>query len=260
MRKYIITASFLLLISLFIIPGVFAEKQYIYDDANIFTDNERTDLEQRAAEYSEENEIDILILTKGEQDGIDIEPYIEDFYDEQGPGYDGNHGDTVILGLDFSKGPGDRDLYVAGFYEGEKYIDSDRGQQIVDQIIPNLSANDYYDASLLYFEKVDKYMGVSPLVNPDGFLLQTWFHLLVAVIIGAAVVGSMIFNMGGRVTTNASTYLDANNSRVKNKSDRYLRQTVTKTKIQKNTGGGRGGGGGGMTRGGHSHSGARGKF
>lgn len=74
------------------------------------------------------------------------------------------------------------------------------------------------------------------------------------------MVGSMIFNMGGRVTTNASTYLDANNSRVKNKSDRYLRQTVTKTKIQKNTGGGRGGGGGGMTRGGHSHSGARGKF
>lgn len=169
MRKYIITASFLLLISLFIIPGVFAEKQYIYDDANIFTDNERTDLEQRAAEYSEENEIDILILTKGEQDGIDIEPYIEDFYDAQGPGYDGNHGDTVILGLDFSKGPGNRDIYVAGFYEGEKYIDSDRGQQIVDQIIPDLSANDYYDASLLYFEKVDKYMGVSPLVNPDGF-------------------------------------------------------------------------------------------
>lgn len=85
MRKYIITASFLLLISLFIIPGVFAEKQYIYDDANIFTDNERNDLEQRAAEYSEENEIDILILTKGEQDGIDIEPYIEDFYDAQYP-------------------------------------------------------------------------------------------------------------------------------------------------------------------------------
>lgn len=259
MRKYLITASVVLLISLFIVPGALAEKQYIYDDANIFTDNERADLEQRAAEYSEENEIDILILTKGDQDGIAIEPYIGDFYDEQGPGYDGDHGDTVILGLDFSKGPGDRDLYVAGFYEGEKYIDDGRGQQIVDQIIPDLSAGNYYDASLLYFEKVDKYMGVSPLVNPDGFLLQTWFHLLAAVIIGAAVVGSMIFNMGGRVTTNASTYLDANNSRVKSKSDRYLRQTVTKTKIQKNSGGGRGGGGG-MTRGGHSHSGARGKF
>lgn len=240
-------------------PAAFAEKQYIYDDADIFTENERADLEQRAAEYSEENEIDILILTKDESDRKDIEPYIDDFYDEQGPGYDGEHGDTVILGLDFSGGPGERDLYVAGFYEGEKYIDNDRGAQIVEQVIPDLSEDDYYDASLLYFEKVDQYMGVSPLVNPDGFLLQTWFHLLVAVIIGAIIVGSMIFNMGGRVTTNASTYLDANNSRVKSKSDKYLRSSVTKTKIQKSSGGGRGGGGG-MTSGGHSHSGARGKF
>ncbi|WP_040979008.1 TPM domain-containing protein [Oceanobacillus jeddahense] len=260
MRKYLITVSILVLISFLMVPAALAEKQYIYDDADIFTDNERTDLEQRAAEYSEENEIDILILTKDSSDERDIEPYLQDFYDEQGPGYDGEHGDTVILGLDFSGGPGDRDLYVAGFYEGEKYIDDSRGEQIVEQIIPDLSANDYYDASLLYFEKVDQYMGVSPLVNPDGFLLQTWFHLLAAVIIGAAIVGSMIFNMGGRVTTNASTYLDANNSHVKSKSDRYLRKSVTKTKIQKNSGGGRGGGGGGMTRGGHSHSGARGKF
>ncbi|WP_152655056.1 YgcG family protein [Oceanobacillus sp. CFH 90083] len=258
MRKYLITVSSLLLISLFIIPGVFAEKQYIYDDANIFTDNEQTDLEQRAAEYSEENEIDILILTKNASDGRDIKPYIQDFYDDMKPGYNQEYGDTVILGLDFTGGPGDRDLYVAGFYEGEKYVNNDRAQQIVDQLIPDLSADNYYDAGLLFFEKVDQYMGVSPLVNPDGFLLQTWFHLLVAVIIGGAIVGSMIFNMGGRVTVNASTYLDTDNTRVKSKSDRFLRKSVTRTKIQKSSGGGRGGGG--MTRGGHSHSGARGKF
>ncbi|MFD1450904.1 TPM domain-containing protein [Oceanobacillus sojae] len=260
MRKYIITASFLLLISLFIIPGVFAEKQYIYDDANIFTDNERTDLEQRAAEYSEENEIDILILTKGEQDGIDIGDYIDDFYDAQGPGYDKKHGDTVVLGLDFSGGPGQRDIDVGGFYKGEKYMNNDRSQQLAEDLVSDLAAGDYYDAGLLYIEKVDQYMGVNPIVNPDSIFLKTWFHLLVAVIIGAAIVGSMIFNMGGRVTTNASTYLDANNSRVKNKSDRYLRQTVTKTKIQKNTGGGRGGGGTRTTGGGHSRSSGRAKF
>ncbi|MFD1066450.1 TPM domain-containing protein [Oceanobacillus locisalsi] len=259
MRKYILLASIFVLISFFVVPAVFAEKQYIYDNADIFTENERTDLEQRAAEYSEENEIDILILTKDESDSADIDDYIDDFYDEQGPGYDKEHGDTVMMGLDFSGGPGDNDVAIGGFYKGEEYVDSDRAQQLADDLVPDLANGDFYDASLLYFEKVEQYMGVNPMINPDSIFLQTWFHLLAAVIIGGAIVGSMIFNMGGRVTTNASTYLDADNSRVKSKSDRYLRKSVTKTKIQKNSGGGRGGGGR-MTGGGHSRSSGRAKF
>ncbi|MFD1386886.1 TPM domain-containing protein [Oceanobacillus sp. FSL W7-1293] len=261
MKKFLITAGMLVLITFLMLPAVSAEKQYIYDDANIFTDNERTDLEQRAAEYSEENEIDILILTKDESDGRDIQKYIDDFYDEQGPGYDGEHGDTVFMGLDFSGPSGERDVAVSGFYKGEEYVGPERAQQLADDLVPDLRNNDYYDASLLYFEKIERYMGVNPSINPDSIFLQTWFQLLAAVIIGAVIVGSMIFNMGGRVTTNASTYLDADNSRIKSKSDRYLRQTVTKTKIQKNnSGGGRGGGSIGRTGGGHSRSSGRAKF
>ncbi|GIO25143.1 YgcG family protein [Oceanobacillus sp. J11TS1] len=259
MRKHLITFSVLILLSLCILPSAFAEKQYIYDDANIFTDNERADLEQKAAAYSEENEIDILILTKDESDGRDIGDYIDDFYDEQGPGYDKTHGDTVIMGLDFSGGAGDRDVDIGGFYKGEKYVDNDRAQQLANDLVPDLSADNFYDASLLYFEKVDRYMDVNPIVSPDSIFLQTWFHLLAAVIIGVIIVGSMIFNMGGRVTVNANTYLDANNSRVKSKSDRYLRKSVTKTKIQKNSGGGSGGGTR-ITGGGHSRSSGRAKF
>lgn len=259
MRKYVITVSIFALISLFIIPAGSAEKQYIYDDANIFTDNEQKDLEKKAAEYSDENEIDILILTKDASDGRDIDDYIDDFYDEQGPGYDKEHGDTVIMGLDFSGGPGNNDIAIGGFYLGEDYVHNDRAQQLADDLVPDLAEGDYYDASLLYFEKVDRYMGVHPSINPDSIFLQTWFHLLAAVIIGAVIVGSMIFNMGGRVTVHAGTYLDDQNSKVRSKSDRYLRQTVTKTKIQKNSGGGSGGGGR-MTSGGHSRSSGRAKF
>jgi uncharacterized protein len=69
----------------------------------------------------------------------------------------------------------------------------------------------------------------------------------------------MAYRSGGRVTVNAQTYMDANRSQVLDRYDNFVNQTVTRTKIQKNTSTG-GGGGGGMTGGGRSHSGSRGKF
>ncbi|MNC75575.1 hypothetical protein D3C75_1271320 [compost metagenome] len=80
-------------------------------------------------------------------------------------------------------------------------------------------------------------------------------------VIGGIVVGIMAYNSGGRVTVNRATYEDSGASSVVDRGDRYIRTTVTKTKIEKNNNnGGGGGGGGGTTRGGHSHSGSSRSF
>nr|WP_204669078.1 TPM domain-containing protein [Gracilibacillus alcaliphilus] len=252
-----IVLSIITFISFLVVPAALAEEQYIYDDGELFTEQEREELTQLAKEYSAENEISLLIVTATELGGRDVVQYTQDFYDDHGPGYNKSHGDAAMLTIDFSA---NREVYLAGFYKGEEYLDSGRLDQIREQITPYLRNENFFEAGKLYLEKADQYLGVNPAINPESIFLKTWFQLAVAVIIGGVVVGSMIFNMGGRVTVSHQTYVDAKRSRVKSKSDTFIRKTVSKSKIQKSSGGRGGGGGGGVTRGGHSHSGSRGSF
>ncbi|WP_018930991.1 TPM domain-containing protein [Gracilibacillus lacisalsi] len=243
-----------MLFFLFAIP-IMAEHQYIYDDADIFNDEEISELEQLAVEYSEENKTDLLVVTTKDPGDRDVKEYTQDFYDENAPGYNQAHGDTAILTIDLNES----EVYVAGFGNKQDYLSNERLDQIREHITPLLSDGDYKEASKQFFEKVDQYLDVNPIINPESIFLKTWFQLVVAIVVGAVVVGSMIFNMGGRVTVDHQTYMDPQNSRVVKKRDTYIRKSVQKTKIQKNNNRSSGGGGG-VTSGGHSHTGSRGGF
>ncbi|WP_163579023.1 TPM domain-containing protein [Gracilibacillus saliphilus] len=243
-----------MLFFLFTIP-IMAENQYIYDDAGIFNDEEISELEQLANEYSEENKTDLLIVTTRDPGSRDLGDYTNDFYDETAPGYDKAHGDTAILAIDIKN----RQVDLGGFGKAEDYLSDDRLTQIREYITPQLTDDNYIEASKLFLEKVDHYLGVNPIINPNSIFLKTWFQLVLAALIGAVIVGTMIFNMGGRVTVNYQTYMDPQNSRVVKKRDTYIRKSVQKTKIQKNNNNSSGGGGG-MTKVGHSRSGSSGGF
>ncbi|MGN8645419.1 TPM domain-containing protein [Gracilibacillus sp. HCP3S3_G5_1] len=255
MKKVLSSFYLLLLFSLLLFTPVMAEEQYIYDNANIFSDAEKAELEQLAAEYRGENETDFLILTADDLENKNATEYADDFYDEVAPGYDQAQGATVILTIDMEN----REVDLGGYGDVQEYLSDERLTQIREYITPALSEGNYVKAAQQFFDKVEQYLGVNPYINPDSIFLKTWFQLVVAVLIGAVVVGSMIFNMGGRVTVNHQTYMDPQNSRVVKKRDTYIRKSVRKTKIQKNNSRS-GGGSGGMTSGGHSRTGSRGGF
>ncbi|PWU69005.1 TPM domain-containing protein [Gracilibacillus dipsosauri] len=252
-KKGLISILFLILFSFLTIP-VSAEEQYIYDEADLFNADEQEELEKLAKQYSEENELSFLVLTENDLGGRDVVQYTEDFYDENAPGYDKKHGNTVILTIDMNKS----EVYLSGFGDKQKYLSDSRLDEIREKITPYLSADNFLEATKQFFSEVPVYLGVNPIISPDSIFLKTWFQLLLAVLIGAVIVGAMIFNMGGRVTVKHETYVDPKNSRVVNRKDVYLRKTVSKTKIQKNNSSGNGGGG--VTSGGHSHTGSRGGF
>lgn len=264
MRKYVFTvlALFMLISVSLLIPirhtNAAAEiKMLIYDKAELLTQEEYDELNRMANEYGAKRETDIIILTTNNMENIDVVDITEDFYDEMGLGYDKAFGNAVILTLDMNN----RDVYLAGFYKAEKYLDDGRLDKIRNKITPDLSSGDYKLGFKKYIKTSYKYMGFEPGVNPDNILFNIWFQLGAAIAIGGIVVGIMAYRSGGRVTVNRRTYEDANSSGIVDRQDRYIRTTVTKTKIPKNNGGGgSGGGGGGVTRGGHSHSGSRGKF
>lgn len=234
-------------------------KQYVYDFANLLAEDEIAQLEQLAEKYGAKRSTDFIILTTNGAEGKDIEQYMGDFYDEMGLGYDKAHGNTAILTIDMKQ----RDVYLAGFYKAEQYLDSSRLDSIRHKITPDLSSGNYYDAFEGFIKISYKYMGIKPGIDPDNILFNLWFQIAASIGLAAIVVTIMAYSSGGKVSIHAKTYEATDTSRILQRKDQYVRTTTTRRRKPKNNsgGGGKGGGfGGGITGGGHSHSGSRGKF
>ena len=253
----------------------FDRNHYIYDYATLLKDEESAKLQQLANERGSERETAFIIITLDGTNGKDIVQYVEDFYDEHGPGYDQPHGNTAILAIDMNE----RDVYLAGFKKAEQYLDDSRLDVIREEITPDLSDGQYFAAFSAFIDSAYEYMGIEPddgeasysgngsigsPIENNGYedhpskniFFQWWFQFIVSLIVAGVVVMIMAYRAGGRVTVNAGTYTDSHSSKVVNQHDHFVRQTVTKTmKPPENTNSG-----GGVTGGGHSHSGSGGKF
>ena len=277
--KYSILACFSFLL-LFTGVGHFAkagssnQKQFIYDEAQLLTEEERSNLEREASELGEETETAYLVLTLTDTDGKDIIQYVEDFYDENAPGYDQPFGNTAILAIDMEE----REIYLAGFKKAEEYLDDSILDYIREDITPDLSDGNYYQAFSTFMQESHDYLLDEPMndgnsgggytghsdyyvdqsdnSNPQNIFFNWIFQLIVAVVLAGIIVSIMVFQSGGRVTVNGNTYMDNNKSKILNRYDRFTHRTVTKQRKPQNNNSG----GGGVSGGGHSHSGSRGSF
>ncbi|MBB6447426.1 TPM domain-containing protein [Bacillus benzoevorans] len=233
------------------------QKQFIYDNAQLLTKEETTQLELLSSELSKERNTAFVIITLNGTEGKTIVQYMEDFYDEQALGYDQPHGNTALLIMDMQG----RDVYLAGFKKAEQYLDSVRLEMIRNQITPDLSEGAYDKAFSSFIETAYDYMGYEPGVNPENIFFKWWFQLVLSITLAGVIVALMAYRSGGRVTVNGSTYIDKKQSAVISEYDQFVRETVTRVKKPSNpSNGGGGGGGGGTTGGGHSYSGSGGKF
>ncbi len=232
--------------------------QRVYDFADLLTVDEIGELEAISAQYSAKRKTDIVILTTRDTAGKDVVQFTEDFYDREALGYDRPHGNCVILTVDMQH----TEVYLAGFYRGEKYLDDNRLDLIRNKITPDLSREDYYKAFKNFIRLSYKYMGIRPGINPDNILFSLWFQIIVSLVTAGIVVGIMAYNSGGKVTVGEGNYRDIDNSRIIQRRDTYIRTSTIRHKKPStdNNSGGRISGGGGVTTGGHSHSGSRGSF
>ncbi|WP_230321290.1 TPM domain-containing protein [Planococcus salinarum] len=244
--------SMFLLLSILLLangPATFAEiDQHIYDEAGLLSEEETSDLEAYAAEKSREQGADFLLLTTNSTDGLPIETYMGNFFDDLAD--ESGQEDAVLLTIDM----GGREFYVAGFGTAETRLDNERVELVLDRVEPYMVDGEYAAAFRETIATADRYMEYRPGVNPESIFLKTWFHAAVALLLGGGIVGTMLYNSGGRVTTTAATYIDRDHTRVTKDSDRFRNKTVTRRKIPKNNKSG-GGFGGGMTGGGRSFSG-----
>lgn len=235
-----------------------AAKQRIFDYANLLSDDEINSLEQQAKKHSEKRNTDFIVITITEETASDVEQFMEDFYDNEKPGFDKPKGNAAILGIDIDR----RDVVLHGYGLAEKRLDGHRLELIRSNIRDDLSEGNYYDAFEQFIALGSDYIRFKEGVNPDNIFYNTLGQLGIAIVLSGLIVGFMVYQVNPKSTTTPSTYRDDTRSRVINQYDRYIRKTVTRRRRQKDNTKGGGGSGPpvGRTSGGSSYSRSRGKF
>lgn len=261
----------LLFIFLFAVATTgFASFEKVFDEAALFTEEERVEINERALSLSEQAELDIIIVTTNDSQGKASRQYALDFYEEHGLGYQGTlDGILYLLNMD------EREVYIFTRDKGTDYLPDSKIEGLLDQVYPALSEGNYAESVDIFLNEVESiiaagppsgyyagdssnsgytdYTGDSVPASQANFVKQLGIYLLISIAVGGIVVGIMAMGNRGRITVNARTYLEGNSFIVTTERDQHYNTIVTQQKIQRNSnsgGGFSGGSGGGRIGGG----------
>lgn len=243
-HRYIFILSVILFSCL--VPFMTANaKTLIQDDADIISDNEEEKLYNLCNSILKEYDTSIYIWTDPFISGsMNFGYKMEQFVSKQQ--------ETDVVFLMIGMCPGDRIYEIQGYGTAQDMITDKRCAKILDYMHSDMTEGKYYSAIEKFCNKSYEYMGKSPKL--DSVIFSPIIQLILCLIIGILPIAIMVYNSGGRITTNSRTYLDKNNSGVIGRFDRYTYTTVKRTPKPKQTNNSSESGGGGTS---HSSGGGR---
>ena len=242
----------------------------LYDNADIFSNNEEEIIKDKINKYISDYDMDLVIVTTSINTYGTTEKFLEHFYQDNNFGITSKKNGT-IMAIDL-----DNNIYeYISYGEMQRYLDDDRIDKIYDYVDEMYSANnkDYYVLTTSFIEQLDYYVSLgipnsnkNTYISSDGImhLKRTfpWFNTSVfALIISSVVVLILAYKskMIKKATT-ANNYIDNNSINITNRVDRFVTTHTTRVRKSNDSSSGRGGRVGGTTiRGNHSsgHGGRR---
>ena len=278
MKRYFYNGiTFLLLISVLLVP-VFADQyEYVIDNADILTDTEERVLNDGILRLQQIFSIDIVILTEPSLYGDLPQNHADSYYDSHGYQEDGI---LFLISME------EREWYISTCGD-TIYALSDYGIQCIgEDMLPYLASGAYYDAFDTFLADLYDYLEAFRAGTPiDGFADYSgdYYHgdrenvlyyeepftpsfplsLLIGLVIGLVTVLIMRSAMNTRrPQRTASEYMARDSFRVTGHQDLFLYSNISKVKKPQNNTGSHSGGGSSVHRssGGRSHGGGGGKF
>ena len=251
--KKITTFSILLMLVFSLCLPVFAQQPCLVDDAGLLTEDEFQDLSAEIDRVSQCWTADVVIVTVNSLEGKTAQAYADDYYDYNGYGADGI---LFLISME------DRDWAISTSGSAISVFTDDEQEYIMDCIMPDLSAGNYYDAFCGFADGCDdcfRQNSDENLYEDDGFPFFTL--LLISAAIGFVVALIATGVMKGklksvRAQAAANNYLKQGSLQVTEARDIYLYRTVTRTAKPKPTSGS----GTHTSSSGRTHGGSSGKF
>jgi uncharacterized protein len=206
-------------------PG---SEQFIYDDAQLLSENQAAKLQDRLQELSDKYDTQIVVATLQSVNGGDADILAEAFYDGKDLGYgDSRDGILLIIMMDI------REFRIVSNGEAAEALTPGRIDKITDAITPALSDGNYYEAFDTFADKCEYYLDG----HINGFPFDAGKSLVIALVIGI-VAGLIVANTlkaqlkSVRMQTRAHDYVKAGSMQLTHQSDLYLYRTVQQTRKQ----------------------------
>ncbi len=225
-------------------PGGVDTSVKVYDYAGLLTEEQLQNLSEKLVTTGQKRKMDLVIVTTDDTKGRSSMEYADDFYDYNGFGF-GEENDGVLLLIDMEH----RTAWISTTGKAISVINSSRIDKILDKVAPPLTDGEYEKSCLAFVNKTNHYLLDDQFLSPQTFLIFVGISLAVGAI-GAAIMAAS--NRLVRKGTQAGAYLSGEIA-LTGQNDVFLRSSVTRTAIPKNTSGG--GGGGHVGSSGASHGG-----
>lgn len=213
---------------------VSVQKALVNDFADLLSDSEEEKLNRKLQRIKDKYGFDAVVVTTNSLNGMDASDYADDFYDYSQYGQDG-----VLFLLDM----GERVWYISTKGKGADYFTDYGIDVIAEEMMDDLSDGKYYDAFVIYGDKVEDFIisgnhgnivdigGGDDVKEKSGFGL---FNVMISAITGAftSLITSLSLKGKMRNTTRqhfARNYIVNNSFYLNGASDMLVNRHVTRT-------------------------------
>lgn len=229
-----------------------AATSYVKDDASLLTEDEISDLNAQITKFYKKHNYPIYLYTITDNTGLSNSVFLSN----QADALSINDGILVLINMNDA----DREIIIQSYGSiQDEYMTGERLQKVNDSMVDSFRNQEYKKGFDVCLSMLNKYSNSK--ADLDSPLFLSWVQLFIAMGIALVVLGVMVINSKGRVTTSQMTYLNAESSRVIGRHDHYIRTSYIRTKRETDSNhGGGSGGSSGVSGGGRSFTQSSNKF
>lgn len=129
-----------------------AETKYVYDQADLLTDEEELEFQSYAEVMKETWEMNFMVVTTDYAEGKSSMEYADDFYDAHFP--EESEADGILYLLDMDN----REIYLSTSGLAIRYLTDDRIDSILDEAFEYVAEGDYYGTFQAFFDETENYL------------------------------------------------------------------------------------------------------
>lgn len=180
---------FTLILFIFILTPMVAngEALKVFDDANLFSEEEIMDLNDEANIISNTYDMDIIILTTDDANGKTAMEYADDYYDYNGFGV-GDDLDGILFLIDMDN----REAYISTSGIGIRYLTDKRIDDILDRVLDSgLSDGDFYNGTKGFLSATAEYLKSGIPGEKENSLTPT--ETIISLLAGLTASGGFVF-------------------------------------------------------------------
>jgi len=245
-RTFLILIALLMLCFAMAAPVSAASGDFVTDGAGILTDQQRQELNSKAADITKKYECDVRIYIVKDMGTTDAYEYAKTVYRDNKFGY-GSEQSGLLLMLSMK----DRDYALIAYGFGNTAF-TDHGKDVMlnNFILPKLKDDKYYDAFLAYLNKAEEYLGMARAgtpfdlnTDPDvqarnkGALIAV--NIIIPIVV--ALIVCLIFRSQMKTARRqraAASYIPQGGFVLTNSNDTYLHSTEVRKTIEDKSSGG----------------------